>query len=451
MGPRWFAALLLLSLGTGCATSRVARLETGHDSFVVTPRKEEGAALEEAELDEDEFAEAVGSLARDVRPFRHPLREARERFGVPSRSGVYRYEQRTRRLIAQEAEDTDGPHLLESYADEELTRAYGQWCQRKKQPGDCLRLLDEGPLLASDGKYTLAMAIAMDSVWEETVEALEDMADPNAVRATLTASVTMYLLLWSLPEPVSKGLAATLTAVAIAYLGVDTVWRLLDGWLTLVREVDRATTFEQLSEAGEAYGEVLGENAARVFVMLATAAIGNTAGLAAKASGLPGSAQAALAVESQAGFQYVAVGSVQSVAMTAEGFTIALAPNALAMAQQGMSGRGAKGRSQAHHLATDKNSVSTARGGPWTPEFRRIFRRAGMELEDPENIVDVPGHKGPHPKEYHELVFRRLRGATASCRSVNACREALTTELRKLAEEAMTRGTEINRLLTQGK
>jgi hypothetical protein len=278
--------------------------------------------------------------------------EARALFGVPSRSGVYRYESRGRRLRPEGPEDADGPRLLESYADEALTGEYGQWCQRKSQPGDCLRLLDEGPLLASDGKYTLAMAIAMDSVWEETAEALEGMADPDALRATLTASVTMSLLLWSLPEPVSKGVAATLTALAIAYLGVDTVWRLIDGWLTLVREVDRATTFEQLRAAGEAYGEVLGENAARVFVLLATAAVGNTAGLAAKASRLPGSAQA---VESQAGFQYVAVGGVQSVAMTAQGFTIALSPNALAMAQRGMSGGSTKKR-QAHHLATDKNT-----------------------------------------------------------------------------------------------
>jgi hypothetical protein len=239
--------------------------------------------------------------------------------------------------------------------------------------------------------------------------------------------------------------AATLTALAIAYLGVDTVWRLIDGWLTLVREVDGATTFEQLSEAGEAYGEVLGENAARVFVMLATAVIGNTAGLAAKSAGLPGSAQAALAVESQAGFQYAAVGSVQSVAMTAEGFTIALAPNALAMAERGQG----DGRRQSHHLATNKNSISTARGGPWTPRFRDIFRKAGMELDDAENIVDVPGHKGPHPREYHEVVLRRLREATATCRTVEACRKALISALKDLAEEVATKGTKLNTLVTR--
>ncbi len=228
---------------------------------------------------------------------------------------------------------------------------------------------------------------------------------------------------------------------------MDTVWRLLDGWISLVRKVDRATTFEQLSEAGEVYGEVLGENAARIFVMLATAAIGNTAGLAAKASRLPGSAQAALAVETQAGYQYVAIGSVQSVAMAAEGFTVALAPNAVAMAARGRGG----GRSEDHHLATDKNSVSTARGGPWTPRFREIFRKAGMELKDPENIVEVPGHKGPHPQAYHEEVYERLLDATKTCRTVNACRDSLTAALKELAEEVTTKGTRLHKLVTRGK
>lgn len=431
---------------TGCSTTRLVRLDTGDGSPIVhMPFAEDDA--DPVELDEDEFEEAVVSLAQDMRPFANPLRQARQLFGVPDRGGVYLYEHRGPRLIPQEeGKDPDGPRLLESYADDELTRAYGRWCERKKQPGDCLRLLAEGPLLASDGKYSLAMAIAMDSVWDETAEALKDMADPQALLATVSASISMYLLLWSLHEPVSKGLAALLTATAIAYLGVDTVWRLLDGWIALVRKVDRATTFEQLSEAGEAYGEVLGENAARIFVMLATAAIGNTAGLAAKASGLPGSAQAAVAVETQAGYQYVAIGSVQSVALGAEGFTIALAPNAVAMAVRGTRGRSVR----EHHMATDKNSVSTARGGPWTPRFRKIFKKAGMELKDPENIVPVEGHKGPHPQRYHELVFAELDAATAHCRTVTACRASLQSALRRLAREITTRGSELNLLVTRG-
>ncbi|MCY1043042.1 AHH domain-containing protein [Corallococcus sp. bb12-1] len=440
MRLRW--ALLLGMLVSGCATTRTVRLETDDGArVVVTPREEEGASLSATRLGEEEFEQAVKTLARDVRPSAHPMREARELFGLPERSGLYGFHERTRRIVPLGEEEARDLHLLD--ASDDLTRGYKRWCENRKQVGDCLRLLEEGPLLGSDGRYALAMAVTMDSVWRETSEALKDIAHPQAVLATMTSTVTMYLLLWALPEPLSKGLAALMTATAIAYLGVDTVWSILNGWISLVRHVDQATTFFQVRDAGEAYGEVLGENAARVFVMLATAAVGNTVGLATKAQGLPGSAPAALVVETQAGFQYVALGGVRSVAMTAEGFTIALAPNAVAMSSRP---RG----TQRHHLATIRNEKSSTRGGPWTPAFRRIFKRAGMELKDPENIVEVKGHRGPHPQEYHQLVHDRLRQATLTCRSVLSCRKALTDSLRELAAEARTHGTELNKLLTQG-
>ncbi|NNC05703.1 AHH domain-containing protein [Corallococcus exiguus] len=437
--PRGWQCLLLLVLLTGCASGRFVRLDTGHgDPVVVTPQVEEEAPLEDAELKADEFEEAVSSLAREVRPFAHPLRDARTLFGMPERSGVFGYEARTHRIRPLGEAEARELHLLDD-ASAELTRAYGRWCERKKQGRDCLSLLEEGPLLGSDGRYALALALAMDSVWEETAEALRGVVNPQAVLATVTASVTVYLLLWSLPEPVSKGLAALMTATAIAYLGVDTVWGLLNGWLTLVKQADRALTFDDLREAGEGYGKVLGKNAARVFVMLATAAVGNTVGLAAKTPMLPGSAQAALAVEAQAGYVYAGMGGVRSVAMTADGFTIALAPNAVAMSS--------RDGSQKHHLATLRNNVSTHRGGPWTPRFQRIFKKAGMELKDPENIVEVPGHRGPHPQRYHQRVYDRLEEATRACRSVAQCREVLVAELRNLAQEATTQGSGLHKLL----
>jgi hypothetical protein len=79
----------------------------------------------------------------------------------------------------------------------------------------------------------------------------------------------------------------------------------------------------------------MGHNVARLFVMLVTAAIGNTAGLVAKAPGLPAYSEAAVLAETQGGFQLAAVGQVQAVAVSAEGFTVALAPGAVAMTAQG--------------------------------------------------------------------------------------------------------------------
>jgi hypothetical protein len=72
-----------------------------------------------------------------------------------------------------------------------------------------------------------------------------------------------------------------------------------------------------------------------------------------------------------------------------------------------------------------------------------------MSLNDPANIVRLKGHKGPHPQEYHEQVFRRLDEATATCRTMRKCQEALTAELRQLAHELSTPGTRLHKLVTR--
>jgi len=79
---------------------------------------------------------------------------------------------------------------------------------------------------------------------------------------------TTYMLLLAVPEPFSKGVAAVMTASLIAYVGVDTFWSLIVGFKALMEESERATTFDELREAGERYGKVMGRNAARAFAML---------------------------------------------------------------------------------------------------------------------------------------------------------------------------------------
>ncbi|RKI29096.1 hypothetical protein D7X55_42750, partial [Corallococcus sp. AB049A] len=115
----------------------------------------------------------------------------------------------------------------------------------------------------------------LDSVWEETAEALEGMVDPEATVSLLVMTGAVYFSLWLVPEPLlSKGVAATLTVALIAYLGWDTVWSLIQGWRVLAAEVRDADTFDGIRSAGEKYGEVMGKQAARAFVMLAMAALG---------------------------------------------------------------------------------------------------------------------------------------------------------------------------------
>lgn len=101
-----------------------------------------------------------------------------------------------------------------------------------------------------------------------------------------------------------------------------------------------------------------------------------------------------------------------------------------------------------HHIATDKNLVSTARGGPWTPKFEELFKKAGMTLQDGMNKISVDGHFGPHPEGYHQAVFKRLKDATEGL-SGNEYTKAFKAELTRIGNEARTPGTELNKLITR--
>jgi hypothetical protein len=425
MSLRWAVPPLLLLLATGCATARVVRLDTSHGpSIVFTPRPQE---TELVELEKEEFQEALSASSRDVRLPSNPQQAARQLFEVEARSGSFLLNPRTRQLDALEGT------ALVSETDAELTRAYLRWCERTGRKGDCLRLLVESPTVDGDDRYVLAMALAQGAVLEEMLDAFKHMADPHAMLAAALWTGTMYFILWTVPEPVSKGLAAVMTATLIVYLGVDTFWGLMTGFRRLVDEADRATTFDELRNAGERYGKVMGRNAARAFALLATVALGNTAvGFASKVPTLPGSAQASMQSGAQAGIVLSAVGEVEAVAITSGAITMSLAPGVLSTTVPGMGSTAAApidSEGHGHHIATDKWWDSTNNDGPWSPKFQELFDKAGMSLNDPANIVRVKGHKGPHPVEYHQRILDRLTGAMKGCRTMEKCRETLTAEL----------------------
>ncbi|XXF78218.1 AHH domain-containing protein [Myxococcaceae bacterium GXIMD 01537] len=441
MRPHRAVALLLLALMTGCASTRVVRLETDRGEVITFTLRANDAGP--VELEGDEFKEALSEHARTRRTPAHPQKAAQRLFEMDSREGTFLFDARTRRVTPLgPGENLEGEP---SEVDLELTRAYLRWCERTGRAGDCLRLLTEGPTVNGDGRYALAMALAQGEVNTEMLEAFKDMADPHAMLAAALWTGTLYLILWTVPEPVSKGLAAVMTATLVVYLGVDTFWSLIAGFRRLVDEADRARSFDELRDAGERYGKVMGRNAARAFALLATVAIGNTAaGFAGKVPTLPGSAQASVQASSQAGLALSGVGEVQTVTVTGEALTLGLTSGAVATAIAPVDAKG-----HDHHIATDKWWDSSSSGGPWSPQFQRIFDRAGMSLNDPANIVHVQGHKGPHPREYHEEVFERLSEATEDCLTLQQCRAALTTELRRLAREIATPGTRLNKLVTR--
>lgn len=101
-----------------------------------------------------------------------------------------------------------------------------------------------------------------------------------------------------------------------------------------------------------------------------------------------------------------------------------------------------------HHLFANKNFKSTVRGGPWSPKFKDVFDEAGIDLDDAINKIAIPGHKGPHPEAYHRSVYDRLIAATKDLEG-DAYKRALELELLRIRLEALTPGSDLNKLLTK--
>jgi len=389
---RWLFLLMWVVLPGCSGTTRVVRLDTGQGSPVVHVARSVGAA-EPVALDENELKEAVAQLARTLRPSQRPQEAALRLFEVDPRSGSYLVDMRSRRITPL----TPGEHLTAELpqAEVELTRAYLRWCERSERRGDCLGLLKEGPTVTGDARFALALSLAKGAVMDELWEAVKDLAHPEAMMQAALWTAATYALLWTVPEPATKGVAAVLTAALIIYVGVDTFWGLIQGFRNLMAEADKAVTFNELRDAGERFGKVMGRNAARAFVMLATAAIGSTAAtLGTTVRGLPGAAQAAVRAEAQAGVVYTAVGQVETVAIAADGFTFGLAPGAMAMSSHG--GRGGRSATTGYHEWQTHRGMTKARGsaGP-NKEWHHIVeqtegnvRQFGPEaIHNTENVI----------------------------------------------------------------
>jgi len=85
-----------------------------------------------------------------------------------------------------------------------------------------------------------------------------------------------------------------------------------------------------------------------------------------------------------------------------------------------------------HHIATIY--------GKWGLRYRKLFRQAGMAMNDAANALPMPPamHKGgPHSDGYHSYVYRELSEAVGS-KTGQAAREALTEALVKIGNKLDT-------------
>ncbi|MFY0529442.1 hypothetical protein ACN28I_41855 [Archangium gephyra] len=247
----------------------------------------------------------------------------------------------------------DEDNRLTPEADAELRDKYLLWCTRAWGGGDCLRLFDDGPSLRTEDRRTLALALAFGSVLEETKAALGRELSPQVLMASCMWALGTYMALWLVPEPTTKLLAAGLSVVLVAWLGVDMLWGLMDGWATMAARAHEASTFAELREAGEGFGRVLGTDAARAMILAVGALTGRTLGeVAARVRTLPGYGLASAQWQAQGGAAVLgrlevmaaqesalarAVVAVETVAATPHG------PLAVVMLKKGQGGGASSG------------------------------------------------------------------------------------------------------------
>jgi hypothetical protein len=295
----------------------------------------------------------------------------------------------------------------------------------------------------------LALQLSPRYMGEGVREAARELFSSPVFLASVTLSVLVYFAAWLAPEPLfTKAFAVTLTVGLAMVVGVLELTHLARACIQLYQEAEAARTVQELEAAAERFGRAMGGTALRVLVLVASLGVGKGLPQVPKGGlwellGPPRFAlEGGLTLEGAATVQMVADGTLIVTG-------VAAGTAASAVGSACTDGSEPKDDHQWHHLATNKNDISTVHGGPWTPRFEDIFARAGMGLDAAQNLVYLKGHKGPHPEQYHEEIFRRLSQAVVDCQSTSHCRIKLVEELRKLADEICTPGSLLHRLATR--
>jgi hypothetical protein len=282
-------------------------------------------------------------------------------------------------------------------------------------------------------------------------DAARELFSSPVFLSSVALSVLVYFTAWLAPEPLfSKAFVTALTLRLALAVGALELNQFAHVCVTLYQEAQAARTVEELEAAAERFGRAVGGTGLRVLMLVASMGV---------SKGLPevpqGGLGALLRAPRFALPEGLSMEGATAVRMVADG-TIVVTGVAAGTATSPVSSACADGAQSKdgyrwHHLATNKNKVSNAQGGPWTPVFEEIFARAGMALDASENLVYLKAHQGPHPEEYHEEVHQRLQRALGQCRTTTQCRSNLVEALRSLADEVCTNGSRLHRLLTRSR
>ncbi|WPB76427.1 AHH domain-containing protein [Archangium violaceum] len=379
---------------------------------------------------------AFGPVAPDLALERVRVEEARAVLAA-FHASFPREEGRRFRLVRASTEP--GPEEWERQLREEFVSRFGP---------------PEVPLSGSLETSPLLMALKLSPRYmgEGVREAARELFSSRVFLTSVALSVLVYFTAWLTPEPLfTKAWVATWTLRLALAVGAVELSRFAHACVRLYQEAQAARTVEELEAVAERFGKAVGGTGLRVLMLVASMGV---------AKGLPevpqGGLGALLRWPRFALPEGLSMGGAQTVQMVADGTVVVTgvaAGTAAASAVGSACTDGAESQEgyHWHHLATNKNEISTVSGGPWTPRFEQLFELAGMSLDAAENLVYLKGHKGPHPEAYHEAVFEKLNSELRDCGTISRCKGKLLQALGRLAEDVCTPGSRLHRLVTKSR
>ena len=317
------------------------------------------------------------------------------------------------------------------------------------------------PLPEALMKSPLVMALRLSPRYmpEGMREGAEELFSDPAFLAGMAVSLVAYVAAWAAPEPLfTKAFAVSVTVVMVSAFTLTELAHAGGAAMRLYEATRNSQTLAEVEAAARYFGLYAGGATLRVLVAAASWGVARV--VPKPVPGGAGMTWSGLKNMLRLPQRFTLDGSVELVGAATRTVRAGVTEGVLLMEGSMAGGTGASLRTACrdglfklagfswHHLATNKNSISDARGGPWTQRFEMIFARAAMSLEDAPNKVYLLGHTGPHPEEYHDEVFRRLSNALRTCRTTQDCRVKLTRELHRIADEVCTPGSKLHRLVT---
>jgi hypothetical protein len=104
---------------------------------------------------------------------------------------------------------------------------------------------------------------------------VEKTLAPQLVYGLITTGLITWVVLAANPEPVFTKAMAIVSAVMLAYLGIEVFLEVVEASRELKRASDRAVTLEELDQAGQRFAIRVGPEVARVFVLAVTVVVSN--------------------------------------------------------------------------------------------------------------------------------------------------------------------------------